>query len=280
MKLHITHRTLYTFPSPVSLYPHVFRFKPRDLRIQDIRNFSLEISPKPAGFVENRDAAGNEVQFAWFDVPASEFHILAEMTVETFVDNPLDFIIFPFESTHFPVVYRSDDDVALIPFLNPISEDAAVRAFADGISRDCGHALIPFVLLLITRIHGQIEHIIRETGEPLEPARTLERCNGSCRDQVVLALAALRYKGIAARFVSGYQYIDDDASHDLHAWVEVYFPGGGWRGFDPTTGHAVDERYVRVAAGAAPVNTLPVTGSFAGAAGSSLETEIRIRRRL
>jgi transglutaminase-like putative cysteine protease len=66
--------------------------------------------------------------------------------------------------------------------------------------------------------------------------------------------------------------------HDLHAWVEVYFPGGGWRGFDPTTGLWIDERYVRVAAGAAPVNTLPVTGSFRGAAESSLKADITIRQ--
>src|SRR3954470_18662924 len=101
MKLHISHSTLYTFSQPATLYPHVFRFKPRDLRIQAIRAFSLGISPKPAGFVENRDAAGNEVQFAWFDTPAAEFHIHAEMEVDTMVDNPLDFVIFPFESTHF-----------------------------------------------------------------------------------------------------------------------------------------------------------------------------------
>ncbi len=278
MNLSITHVSRYTFSAPVRLYPHVFRFRPRDLRTQSIRAFSLYISPKPAGAIENRDAAGNEVEFAWFENEASEFQIEARMDVETHPDNPLDFIIFPFESTHFPVVYRTDDDVALTPFLHAIAIDNEVTDFAEEVAQEYGGALIPFVLQLMQRIKERVRYGVRETGEPLRPRQTLTGAQGSCRDMVVLALAALRSKGIAARFVSGYQYQSDEARHDLHAWVEVYFPGGGWRGFDPTTGLAIDERYVRVAAGAAPVNTLPVTGSYSGGATSNLEAEIVIRK--
>lgn len=276
MLLHITHTSRYIFSEPVSLFPHVFRFRPRDLRTQTIKSFSLDISPTQAGYIENRDAAGNEVEFAWFDGDASEFLIEAHMEVETHPDNPLDFIIFPFESTHFPVQYRSDDDVALTPFLHSIAIDNEVTDFADDIAAECGNALIPFVLLLMQRIKERVHYGVRETGDPLSPRQTLTGAKGSCRDMVVLALAALRHKGVAARFVSGYQYISDDTRHDLHAWVEVYFPGGGWRGFDPTRGLAIDERYVRVAAGAAPVNTLPITGSYHGQATSRLEAEITI----
>ena len=279
MNLSITHLSRYTFSEPVSLYPHVFRFRPRDLRTQTIKSFTLEISPKPTGWIENRDAAGNEVEFAWFDEEASEFRIEARTEVETHPDNPLDFIIFPFESTHFPVHYRSDDDVALSPFLHSIAMDNEVTDFADSIAEECGNALIPFVLVLMQRIKERVAYGVRETGAPLSPRQTLTGARGSCRDMVVLALAALRHKGIASRFVSGYQYISDDAHHDLHAWVEVYFPGGGWRGFDPTTGLAIDERYVRIASGAAPVNTLPITGSYKGAATSKLEAEITIVRK-
>lgn len=279
MLLSIIHVSHYTFSEAVSLYPHVFRFRPRDLRTQTIRSFSLDISPEPSGCIENRDAAGNEVEFAWFDEEASEFHIEARMEVETHPDNPLDFIIFPFESTHFPVHYRSDDDVALTPFLHAIAIDNEVTDFADEIAGECGNALIPFVLQLMQRIKDRVRYGVRETGAPLSPRQTLTGAKGSCRDMVVLALAALRYKGIASRFVSGYQYVSDDADHDLHAWVEVYFPGGGWRGFDPTTGHSIDERYVRVASGAAPINTLPITGSYRGEATSRLDAEITIHRK-
>lgn len=278
MKLFITHHSRYTFSQPVSLHPHVFRFRPSDLRTQTICDFSLHIHPKPSGWIENRDAAGNEGEFAWFNEKASEFHIEARMEVDTHPDNPLDFIIYPFESTHFPVHYRSDDDVALTPFLHLIAIDNEVTDFAEEVARECGGALIPFVLTLMQRIKDRIHYGVRETGEPLQPRQTLTGGKGSCRDMVVLALAALRHMGVASRFVSGYQYVSDEAEHDLHAWVEVYFPGGGWRGFDPTTGLATDERYVRVAAGAAPVNTLPITGSYSGQATSKLEAEIRIRK--
>ena len=278
MKLFITHESHYVFSEPVSLHPHVFRFRPSELRTQTICSFSLHIDPTPSGWIENRDAAGNEVEYAWFGVQASKFCIKSEMEVETHPDNPLDFIIYPFESTHFPVRYRSDDDVALKPFLHQIAIDNEVTDFAEQVAHESGNALVPFVLLLMQRIYERIKYGVRETGEPLQPRQTLTGGQGSCRDMVVLALAALRHMGVASRFVSGYQYISDETQHDLHAWVEVYFPGGGWRGFDPTTGLTIDERYVRVAAGAAPVNTLPITGSYSGQATSNLDAEVRIRK--
>jgi transglutaminase-like putative cysteine protease len=278
MKLNITHQTQYAFSSPVTLHPYILRFRPRQSEQQQIRSFRLDISPSPAGFAESWDAAGNDVRFAWFDGPVSGLQLLAQMEIETCRDDRPAFIIFPYESARFPIAYHEDDALALAPFLAPAAADPGLRDFANAAAHDAGNMLSPFVHLLTRRIHERIENIVRETGEPLAPLKTLTAGTGSCRDQAVLAMAALRYKGVASRFVSGYRYLDDEASHDLHAWVEVYFPGGGWRGFDPTTGLDTDERYVRVAAAAAPDSTLPVTGSYLGAAGSSLKTEIRIWR--
>jgi transglutaminase-like putative cysteine protease len=234
--------------------------------------------PQPAGVIDNWDAAGNDARFVWFEAAASELSLLAKMEVETWSGPQPGFIIFPYESAKFPVAYHDDERTALGPFLQPVTTDSQVRRLVDETARDSGSVLIPFVELLTRRIHERVDHIVREKGDPMEPVRTLETGEGSCRDQVVLAMAMLRNMGIAARFVSGYRYIDDTASHDLHAWVEVYFPGGGWRGFDPTTGLPADERYVRISAGAVSESTLPVTGSFRGEAESALKTELQIRR--
>ncbi len=278
MKLHIAHDTRYLFTGPAHLNPHVLRFRPSDSRTQRLLSFRLDVNPLPAGYTDNYDAAGNETRYAWFQAPVSEFSIRAESIVETFPDDRAGFIIFPYESVRLPVVYRPDDEAALAPYLLPVSDDAALHSFANAAAAASGGRTMEFVQQLIRAVHDRIEYTDRESGDPLPPGRTLSLGKGSCRDQVVLAMALLRLKGIAARFVSGYQYIRDKTLHELHAWVEVFLPGGGWLGFDPTTGIATDERYVRIAAGADPATTMPVAGTFGGAGELSLITEIRISR--
>jgi transglutaminase-like putative cysteine protease len=107
---------------------------------------------------------------------------------------------------------------------------------------------------------------------------TLRRGEGSCRDLTVLYLAIARSQGFAGRFVSGY-HVDPgtDGQHDLHAWPEIYVPGGGWRGVDPTTGLAVADLHVRVAVGALAQQASPVSGTYAGSATSELETYVDIK---
>jgi transglutaminase-like putative cysteine protease len=100
---------------------------------------------------------------------------------------------------------------------------------------------------------------------------------GSCRDLTVLYLAIARSQGFAGRFVSGYHVSPGtDGAHDLHAWPEIYVPGGGWRGFDPTTGLAVADLHVGVAVGALPQQAAPVSGTYVGDATSELETYVEI----
>jgi transglutaminase-like putative cysteine protease len=104
---------------------------------------------------------------------------------------------------------------------------------------------------------------------------------GSCRDFTVLFMEACRAVGLAARFVSGYEEGDSTVlERDLHAWAEVYIPGGGWRGFDPTHGLAVADRHVALVASAFPQFTAPVTGSTqeGGRVSSRLTTEVRVKR--
>lgn len=98
-----------------------------------------------------------------------------------------------------------------------------------------------------------------------EPEETLSRMKGTCRDFVVLFAEACRSLGFAARFVSGYTQGDlDNAENYLHAWAEVYLPGGGWRGYDPTLGLAVADQHIALTSGASPLQAAPVSGSFRG----------------
>ncbi len=124
---------------------------------------------------------------------------------------------------------------------------------------------LKFLSILNTFINENFEHELREEGPAREPDETIYRKKGSCRDFVVLFNEAARSMGFAARFVSGYTQGDLSLMQNhLHAWCEVYVPGGGWRGYDPTLGLAVADQHVVVATGATPLETAPVTGSFRG----------------
>ena len=112
----------------------------------------------------------------------------------------------------------------------------------------------------------------------MPPRVTLEKGQGACRDLAVLFVAACRALGFGARFVSGYhQGHSEPMRRDLHAWAEVYLPGGGWRGYDPSLGLAVADRHVAVAAGTRPDQAAPISGSFRGTGVSSrMRAEIRM----
>jgi transglutaminase-like putative cysteine protease len=153
-----------------------------------------------------------------------------------------------------------------------------VDEFAARIAEDARQDTVTFVARLAERIHSDFPTFVREQGDPWEPERTLNEQRGSCRDLSVLLLDACRSQGLPARFVSGYSW-NDDANQDqhLHAWCEVYFPGAGWRGFDPATGLAVSDRHISVAAGRNPAAAAPTSGCFRGDASSRLETQVIVR---
>jgi transglutaminase-like putative cysteine protease len=102
---------------------------------------------------------------------------------------------------------------------------------------------------------------------------------GTCRDYAVLMIAACKALGLAARFVSGYCYGSELQAHELHAWVEVYLPGAGWRGFDPTEGRIVDFHYIALASSAQAELINPIRGGFRGNAVSSLNAFVDIQQK-
>jgi transglutaminase-like putative cysteine protease len=136
-----------------------------------------------------------------------------------------------------------------------------------------------FLTTLTQQIYDACAYGVRPQGDPLPAGVTWETKQGSCRDFTVLFMEACRAVGLAARFVSGYHEGDPDhPANDLHAWAEVYVPGGGWRGFDPTLGLAVSDRHIPLAAAAHPRQAAPVTGALreGTTARSTLTTHIEI----
>ena len=159
-----------------------------------------------------------------------------------------------------------------------IDTDDAVTAFAAEMSLAVDRDTLRFVDRLNRELFADFNHIHRETGEPQSPATTLQTRLGACRDLAVLFVDCCRAEGLAARFASGYQKGNLQAEQrHLHAWPEVYLPGAGWRGFDPTHGEVIADTHVTVAAAANSKDTMPVSGVFTGqGASSTLHYDLRI----
>ncbi len=249
MRYQISHTTTYTYSQPVTLYPHVIRLRPRSDSCQRLDSFSLMVSPTPMQESQMVDLEGNETIKVWFkQEPTESLRVQVISQVETCRTNPFDYLLEPW-AVRLPIDYPSSLLAQLKPYLvgqNPQGFiDSVAVQLAQEISERVDGNVTSFLTELSQQLYQSCRQVIRETGEPFPPGLTWSKRSGSCRDFTVLFIEVCRAIGLAARFVSGYQEGDPD-SHDrhLHAWVEVYLPGAGWRGFDPTHGSAVADRHI------------------------------------
>lgn len=276
MRIEVEHRTHYRFSAPVFLEPHELRFRPRSNSWQRLERFELHIDPAPAGATENVDLGGNDVLAAWFDGLTDQLTVEVRFAVETLRTNPFDFL--PRHHPVLPLTYEDDLRAQLQPYLGTGSL-ATLRSYAETVAEGAAHDAASFAVHLARRLHEDCRHIARHEGAARAPEDTLDRGEGACRDLAVLYVALCRELGLAARFVSGYCLAEEAERDELHAWAEVYLPGGGWRGFDPTIGLAVSDRHIAVASAPEPAGAAPLTGAFRGeAVAGPLEASLRIRR--
>ena len=268
MQFTIRHSTHYCYSRPVQFGPHKLRFHPRDDGAQRVIGHQLSITPTPAGRNEHLDLEGNRVTQVWFGEETDYFDIEVTMQVETVRRNAFDFVLAP-EAAALPIDHEHDI-ICARAYLERIEPDDAVTAIAAKLSLAVKGDTLDFLDRLNRQLFAEFSQTHRDTGAPQSPAFTLQSRRGACRDLAVLFVDCCRAEGIAARFASGYQKGDlrSERRH-LHAWPEVYLPGAGWRGFDPTHGEAVGETHVTIAAAAHSRDTMPVSGIFSGAGASS-----------
>lgn len=269
MRYHIVHTTTYTYDRSVTLRPHSIRLQPRCNGTQKFHYFHLEIDPKPTGISSTTDLDGNAVVQTWFNGTTERLHIEASSEVETYLENPFNYLLEPY-ALKLPIDYPTSLLSQLSPYLQPQNQgiaDPGVSQLAQDIWFASSGDISNFLLKLNQGIYESCQYQIRETGDPLPAGITWSQKLGSCRDFAVLFMEVCRAVGLAARFVSGYQEGDPNRKQsDLHAWAEVYLPGAGWRGYDPTLGLAVCDRHIPLVASAFPSYTAPVSGSFLPAA--------------
>lgn len=277
MRYQVIHTTTYSYDRPVTFAPHVVRLRPRCDVTQMAHAFSLDVTPQPRQMVPIIDLDGNAVLHLQFDDdPVTQLVFTATADVETFRTNPFDYLLEPW-ATHLPIDYPASLLSQLQPYLSGFSSNfPTVDPVAIDLSReiwlDTHGNPIEFLWELNQRIYTACEHMIRETGDPFPPSITWSKKAGSCRDLTILFMEACRSVGLATRFVSGYEEGDPDWEHrHLHAWAEVYLPGGGWRGYDPTQGLAVGDRYITLAAAPTSHQTSPVAGTLKTGIGAQAE---------
>ncbi|WP_295393244.1 transglutaminase family protein [uncultured Thiodictyon sp.] len=265
-RINISHVTEYLFPTPISLLPHRLLLRPRENHNVRIESSLLEIVP--AHTVQwKRDVLDNSVALVAFTEPAERLHIASSVVIQHYEDNPFDFLMND-DAVNHPFDYAQEDGIELAPFLQVVypSDQPAVEDWLDGLG--LRRPMETFTLLdqMNRAIAGGFEYRMREEPGVQSPAQTLEYNSGSCRDFAALFMEACRDLGLASRFVSGYLHTPGGDTGDAatHAWVDVYLPGAGWKGFDPTSGEVVGHHHIAVAVARHPEAVPPVAGSYLG----------------
>ena len=271
IRVAIRHKTIYKFDRPVSLSPHVFRLRPAVHSRTPIKAYALRIEPKNHFINWQQDPFGNILARVVFPDKCRELSVEVEVIADMTVINPFDFFVEDY-AENYPFKYDELTLKELQPYLE-LTENGPlllkwVKAF-DVTKRNINDFLVD----INRAVFAAISYNIRMEVGIQSCEKTLEIRSGSCRDSAWLLVQILRHLGLAARFVSGYlvQLTSDVKSldgpsgpehdfTDLHAWTEVYVPGAGWIGLDPTSGLLAGEGHIPLACTPDPASAAPVTG--------------------
>ncbi len=271
IRVAINHKSLYQYDRTVSLSPHIFRLKPAPHCRTPIEAYSLKIVPENHFINWQQDPFGNYQARVVFPEPTQSLSLEVDLIADMTVINPFDFFLEE-SAEHYPFNYDEQLKKDLMPYMEVKENGPKLLEWLTGINKS-REKLIDFLVSINHRLWEDIKYTIRmEPGVQLCD-ETLEKQTGSCRDSGWLLVQILRHLGLAARFVSGYlvQLVADQKPvegpagplqdfTDLHAWCEVYAPGAGWIGLDPTSGLFAGEGHIPLACVPDPVSAAPVTG--------------------
>ncbi|MCX5939439.1 MAG: transglutaminase family protein [Cyanobium sp. LacPavin_0818_WC50_MAG_67_9] len=270
MRARVIHTFTYRYSAPVLLGPHRFCLKPRGHGFQRLLDFQLAITPEPGRLYPLVAASGDEILRARFSGATDAFLVRASSLVETDTAPLLRACLEDNEPLlPYPVGHLNGDLAGSLEgwLPNGQHDPAAVDMAQEALMGSDQRALM-FLQQLVEMIQDRVKYTQRHVGPAWPAGRTIKERVGSCRDLAMLMVEACRCVGLPARFVSGYHLVEPKPErYDLHAWAEVYLPGAGWRGFDPSGMGVVDDRYITLATSSKPELTAAITGSFSGPSG-------------
>jgi len=273
----IIHRTYYNYSASVTLGEHSLLLRPREDHELRIESFVLTSTPE-AKILWHRDVEGNSVAIASFTEQTRQLLIESEVIIQQYNESPLDFIVANY-AIAFPFEYQDSDRFLLSPYMVLPSQETRelLNTLIYNIYK-ISEQIQTYTLLqrLSAHIYNTLSYTIREEPGVQTVEQTLSNGSGSCRDFALLFMEAVKCLGLASRFVSGYLYAPLMSAQigSTHAWAEVYLPGGGWKGFDPTIGDIAGADHIPVAVSRLPNSIPPIAGSFAGVADSTLDVGV------
>ncbi|MGH6636730.1 MAG: transglutaminase N-terminal domain-containing protein, partial [Gammaproteobacteria bacterium] len=271
IKVAIHHHTEYGYDRLVHLSPQVVRLRPAPHSRTAVLSYSLKVEPSKHFINWQQDPFGNYLARLVFPERVRQFSLDVEVIADMTVINPFDFFLDE-GYRHFPFQYPAELARQLEPYLHSAKAGPRLQDWLAKVPRE-RQPTVDFLVDLNRRLQSDIQYLIRFEPGVQSSEETLARVSGSCRDSGWLLVDILRHLGLAARFVSGYlvQLTPDQKPiegppgpsqdfTDLHAWAEVFVPGGGWLGLDPTSGLFAGEGHIPLACTPEPASAAPLTG--------------------
>ena len=273
MSIHValSHTTHYRYERPITLGPQIVRLRPCPHARTRILSYSLRVEPEGYFLNWQQDPQANYLARLVFPEKTDELKITVDLVAEMAVINPFDFFLEPRAET-IPFEYEEWQTAELAPYLQKLPETPEFRKWMATIDRKETPS-VDFLVGVNQRLANRIDYLIRMEPGVQTPEETLKKGSGSCRDSTWLLVQTLRHLGLAARFVSGYliqlkadlKALDgpsgaEEDFTDLHAWCEVFLPGAGWVGLDPTSGLFAGEGHIPLACSPDPSSAAPITG--------------------
>lgn len=275
MAIHVAlqHLTHYHYDRHVQLSPQTIRLRPAPHSRTRVLSYSQTIGPSEHFINWQQDPFANYQARLTFPKPTQSFSIVVDLVAEMAVYNPFDFFLEP-QAEHFPTAYSPLERASLAPYLATTRLTPRLKAYLKTVNQQ-RRRMVDFLVDINQKLEAHIGYTIRMAPGVQTPEQTLALRSGSCRDSAWLLVNLLRHVGLAARFVSGYliQLKADVAAvdgpngpdkdfTDLHAWCEVYLPGAGWVGLDPTSGLMAGEGHIPLACTPQPASAAPVEGGM------------------